>query len=84
MLSTNLAFYPPSGVWISIGTFVWVNGEDRLPLCKVKIVQTPLEIGVCKARLLICIFNALGLAFQTFLELGDFRTILLKIEFPIF
>ena len=28
-------FLPSFRSWISIGTSVWVNGEDRLPLCNV-------------------------------------------------
>ena len=35
MLSSNPAFYLPSGVRISIGTFVWTNLGNRLPLCNV-------------------------------------------------
>ena len=48
-LSTNPAFYLPSGVWISIGTFVWTNEGNRLPLCNVTPpllrlnLQAPLE-----------------------------------------
>ena len=38
MISRNQAFYLPSGVWISIGTFVWEKGENILPLCWFAIV----------------------------------------------
>ena len=33
--STNLAFYPTDRVWILIGTFVWVNRKNSLPLCNI-------------------------------------------------
>ena len=54
MLSMNPAFYLVSGVWIWIGTFVWSNVGNRLPLCDVMPplfglnLQTPSER--CKPR----------------------------------
>ena len=52
MISRNQAFYLPSGVWISIGTFVWEKGENILPLCWFAIVWVTFQASSerCKTR----------------------------------
>ena len=47
-------FLPAFQSWISIGTSVWVNGEDRLPLCNVVLPLFRLNLQMpserCKTR----------------------------------
>ena len=43
-------FLPAFRSWISIGTSVWVNGEDRLPLCNVALSLFGLNLQMPSER----------------------------------